>query len=141
MLQDGAGGAVPTWTILPSGGILAFLQPGAEPTEHILNELADTAPALRARMDKGLGLALVFRQIGDEASPAVQRALSALPGTRVLFDEGGRAGGHLARKLFLEPGVLPLLAVLDSGYYGRFGSAGYQVGVVDLAVKLTDCMA
>ena len=88
-----------------------------------------------------MGLVMVFREAGDEISPAVQRVLSALPGARVLFDAGGRAGGHLARKLFLEPGVLPLLAVLDGGYYGRFGSAGYQVGVVDLAIKLTDCMA
>ncbi len=122
--------------IMGAWSVFCFLRPGAEPTEHMLLELADAAPALRARMDRGLVLALVFRTAEETQSPNLERVLEALPGARVLIDPDGRAGDDLARQLFLEPGELPLLALIDNRHRGRFASAGYRVGAVDLAIRL-----
>ncbi len=131
-------GLVTPGTSWDKTGVYIFLRPGAEPSEHTLLELADAAPALRARMDKGLVLSLVFRTRLETKSPNLRRVLEALPGARVLMDPDGQAEEKLARQLFLEPGDLPLLALIDSRHRGRFASAGYRVGAVDLAIRLAD---
>ena len=46
----------------------------------------------------------------------------------------------LARKLFLEPGILPLLLLTDPSHRGYYGTCGYQVGTLELTLKLADCI-
>ncbi len=131
------GSAVSTGSLFSGPGVMMWLRPGTEPTAHVLGELMDAAPALA---EQGLGLAAVFLNRSDTEDAAVRRMLAALPGTAVLFDESGRAGEHMARELFLEPGVWPLLALVDGAHTGRFGCAGYQAGAVELISRLATCL-
>ena len=51
----------------------------------------------------------------------------------------GKANGvdnGVAREMFVDPEKLPLLVVLKGGLRGIFACAGYNVGSVDLAMKL-----
>ena len=137
-LQLWDSGVVTPGTYWDKTGVYIFLRPGAEPSEHTLLELAGAAPALRARMDKGLVLALVLKRAEEKQAPNLRRVLEALPNAQVPMDPDGQAGEKLARQLFLEPGDLPLLAIVDSRHRGRFASAGYRVGAVDLAIRLAD---
>ena len=60
----------------------------------------------------------------------------AWPGARVLCDRDD-TGEELARRLFLEPDVWPLLAVLADGG-SRFACAGYFTGAAALAADIAE---
>ena len=64
---------------------------------------------------------------------ALQRAW---PGARVLYDRDG-IGEELARRLFLEPEVWPLLTVMADGG-SRFACAGYFTGAAALAADIAE---
>ena len=121
--------------------LLAFLEPAEEPTEHLLNELADAAGAVAA---VGLSLTLVTREdaTGD---PTLERALAALDaaGAPVTLarDDFSELPERLARRMFANPELLPLAVLVDArpaagAPVGLFARGGYAVGTVDLALRL-----
>ncbi len=121
--------------------LLAFLEPAEEPTEHLLNELADAAEAVAAA---GLSLTLVTREdaAGD---PTLGRALAALgtAGVPVTLtrDDFSELPERLARRMFANPELLPLAVLVDArpaaeAPAGLFARGGYAVGTVKLALRL-----
>jgi hypothetical protein len=62
--------------------------------------------------------------------------LAALPDIRVAYDDFDATATMLARKMFLEPGVWPLLVLADERLRGYYGSCGYRVGLVELTLQL-----
>ena len=115
--------------------LLVWLEPGREPTEHILNELREAAEGFVQR--RGQCQILLMREQGG-GDPTLDRALEALPQARVLPQEslGGEEG--LARRMFVEPGRYPLLLLADRQGNGLFACAGYNVGTGELLLKLLD---
>lgn len=122
--------------------LLAFLEPAEEPTEHLLNELADAAGAVAAA---GLSLTLVTREdAGDD--PTLGRALAALGAAGVPVtharDDFSELPERLARRMFANPELLPLALLLDArpeagdAPVGLFARGGYAVGTVELALRL-----
>ena len=115
--------------------LLVWLEPGREPTEHILNELREAAEGFARRREQ-CQILLVREQGGGD--PTLDRALEVLPQARVLPQEslGGEEG--LARRMFVEPGRYPLLLLADQEGNGLFACAGYNVGTGELLLKLLD---
>ena len=115
--------------------LLVWLEPGREPTEHILNELREAAGGFARRREQ-CQILLVREQGGGD--PTLDRALEVLPQARVLPQEslGGEEG--LARRMFVEPGRYPLLLLADREGNGLFACAGYNVGTGELLLKLLD---
>ena len=121
--------------------LLAFLEPAEEPTEHLLNELADAAEAVAAA---GLSLTLVTRE--DAASdPTLGRALAELDAAGVPVtlarDDFSELPERLARRMFANPELLPLVVLVDArpaaeAPVGLFARGGYAVGTVELALRL-----
>ena len=107
--------------------LLCWVEPGAEPTEHLLNELAASWEKLE-RLGCGVHL------IGGEALGG------RLPGAK-LWPENGESAEAAARRMYLEPGRLPLLVLADGEGYGRFACAGYNVGSVELCAELCGVIA
>ena len=105
--------------------LLAWLEVGREPTEHLLGELRDRAAAL-AEMD----IVLLVPDLRDLTDPLLAEVCRVLPRCRVLL--GGRPNA-LARSVFLEPGCLPLVLVTDGPLHAVYAAAGYRVGGVQLA--------
>lgn len=136
-LRDLEGNAVTSQSLLSGRRLLIYLEVGKEPTEHILNELLDAAPALRKETARGLGLSFVLRSGDDRKNPTLVRVLDAIPEIQVLCGDFTATPAALARRLFLEPGVWPLLILSNAAHQGCYGSAGYQVGVVALALSLS----
>lgn len=132
------GTAIPSETLLTGKTILAYLDVSKEPTEHILNEIIAAAQELRQRRD--LRLVYVLRDPSECADPTLQKALAAVPEAEIFYDSFTSDTTMLARKLFLEPGVWPLLLLTDSSHRGYYGTCGYQVGTLELTLKLADCM-
>lgn len=114
--------------LLQGKTLLCWLEPGAEPTEHILNELH----AVRNRLPKDLRLIFILRPGTALPNP--------LPADRIANDDFRTAADTLARRLFLEPGVWPLLILTDETHRGYYGTCGYQVGTAELLLKLFACI-
>ena len=119
--------------------LLAFLEPAEEPTEHLLNELADAARAVAAA---GLSLTLVTREdaTGD---PTLARALAELGAAGVPValarDDFSELPERLARRMFANPELLPLAVLIDAraeAPVGLFARGGYAVGTVELVLRL-----
>ncbi len=119
--------------------LFCFLEPGREPTEHLLREFLEAVNRIRPLMaERVLDVIFVLRAPGEEKG-LCQEVHKSLPGLSVLYDDFGPAAGALARKLFLEPGIRPLVFLTDPDLRGVYGSCGYRVGIVDLILKLAAC--
>ena len=144
-LDDGAGGAVDPGAIAAARTsangshpvVIAFLEPGMEPTEHLLNEMREHADRIRAMQAP---IVLALPDAGALADPTLSRTLPALTDVTVAFDDFSELPERLARRMFTNPEKLPLsiLAVADGdgNLTGRYAIGGYNVGTVDLMLKL-----
>ncbi len=112
--------------------LVAWLEPGREPTEHLLLELLDWSDDLR---QLNCPLHLVVEDGSAGSDPTLRRVLeSGLPVR--LWQAPLETEELLARRTFLEPGRLPLLLLVRGGARCLFAAAGYRVGSVALAARL-----
>lgn len=105
--------------------LLAFVEPGKEPTEHLLNELI----ALRDRYEqRKIPVAFVLFDKKAAENPRLQQAINVLPET-LLFFCGDRGELHfLRRALHVGDERLPLAIAVDQSGRGLFAFANYHVG-------------
>ena len=139
--------------------ILAFLEIGAEPTEHVLNEVLALEKSAKGN-SKGIGCQLLFvlRQEKDLQHKTLQEVLALDAGSEIeiLYDisggaldanaaprtaTGDTASGTLcgwqetAKRMRLVE-KLPVLAAVRPDGTGIYGSCGYHVGSVELMVRI-----
>lgn len=109
-----------------------YLDPGTEPTEHALNELLAQNP-------KELPATAIHLYIPETAvaqDPTLRKVLAAHPDIQLHRADFRDANlEYLARALYLEPGVWPLLLLTD-GQIGFYSHCGYSVGAIPLALEL-----
>lgn len=113
--------------------IFLWLDPGREPTEHILNELL----ALSEK-DKDLAeeLCLIVEETGKCSDPLLGRVLKK-PGIHpVYFDGDPEDKTLIARRLYLEPDRLPLILLMDGCHKVLYAVSGYNVGTAELLLKI-----
>lgn len=53
-----------------------------------------------------------------------------------LLDDFDADMSVLARRMYLEPGKLPLIVIIDQSMKGIYGMAGYNVGTADMILKI-----
>jgi len=139
--------------------ILAFLEIGAEPTEHVLNEVLALEKSAKGN-SKGIGCQLLFvlRQEKDLQHKTLQEVLALDAGSEIeiLYDisggasdanaaprtaTGATASGTLcgwqetAKRMRLAE-KLPVLAAVRPDGTGIYGTCGYHVGSVELMVRI-----
>ena len=136
-LRDEAGATVAP-ALGEAGGVLAFVQEGMEPTEHLLNELRERADDVRA---SGLAVTLVARDASVLADPTLSRTLASLPEVSVAYDDFSQLPERLARRTYANPELLPLSLLLRAGgensLTSLYATSGYNVGTVDLLLRLS----
>lgn len=132
-MKGAEGGAWMLSELVEDGSILAFLEVGQEPTEHVLNEMLSQA-ALLASLP--VQILFVLEAEKDLKHPTLQAVQAALPKIRVFLDEGFGHAENLAREMYVEPEKLPLLVVTRQGLTGVYGCSGYHVGSVELMTKI-----
>lgn len=113
--------------------ILAILSEGQEPTEHVLNEMLEQKDALNA-----LDVSIYFLLQSELSlrNRTVKKVLEAVPGIKVGYISFDDTVEPLARRMYVDPEKLPLLIVTDPGLNAVYGCSGYNVGSVDLMIKL-----
>lgn len=115
-----------------------YLECGAEPTEHVLNELLASASRVKSAIQRGLSLRFLLPRSEERKDPTLQKVLAALPEICVQeTDFSSSVLETLARALYLEPGLWPLMTLTD-GTFSYYGHAGYAVGSLGLALDLAE---
>lgn len=114
-------------------GLFVWLGEDEEPTEHILNEIYERREEYAALEN---GIYFIAQRTAIRENPACRRALEALPKIELLLDDFGTDMEAVARRMYLEPGKLPLAVIIDSSMNCIYGVAGYNVGTGDMILKL-----
>lgn len=112
--------------------VLAFLGVGAEPTEHVLNELKDCAMHWNGA---GAGMLAVLKKPQERDNLTLQKTLREVSGIRLYYadrEETEKAAGAAG----VDPEKLPVLIIVKDGKTGIYSCAGYNVGSVDLMLKI-----
>lgn len=116
---------------------ISFLEPGMEPTEHLLNELHEQAERV-AKAD--LPLVFVISNPAQLEDPTLARTLPTLTGVTIAYDDFTELPEKIARRMFVNPEKLPLTVLAckqsDGSLRGIYATAGYNVGTIDLLMKL-----
>ncbi|AEB07320.1 transglutaminase domain-containing protein [Coriobacterium glomerans PW2] len=116
--------------------LVCFLRLREEPTEHLLNELREQAEQLES---SELSILLVVPAAAQLSDPTLSRTRSALPEAHLCRQDFSELPERLARRMFAEPGKLPLALLVQTergGLIGRYAQAGYNVGTVNLVLRL-----
>ena len=132
-LFDPAGRECPGQAVLSQQAVslVCWLEPGREPTEHLLLELREAAGGFCARQ-KECAVHLATETGGDAGL-----ALEALPFAKVWQGDFEELEG-LARQLFVDPERLPLVLLADRQGRGLYACSGYNVGVGALLLALLE---
>lgn len=115
--------------------LLYWLEEGAEPTEHVLNELMAAREELMA---KPLDICFFVRNAEALEQPTLAQALEDLPGIQVFTGEWDYNLETLARYFTCDPERPPLSIVCDQQGYAVFADSGYNVGSVEMALGIVE---
>lgn len=118
--------------------VMIWLEESKEPTEHVLNEIRDKSREYSNLPDAKLYF--VIKTEAAKADPTLTRTLAELSGVTFLYDEFGMDRETLARRMYVDTGKLPLIVVVNQDVKGIYSSAGYNVGNVDMVLRiLNEC--
>lgn len=105
----------------PRPSLLLFLQPGQEPTEHLLQELMESAEAFRE-----VPIRFCIHRREDLQNSTLRQALAQLPQSGVFhYREADRY--PIQSSAEIGDGRLPLALVLDEAQQIVYGCANYQI--------------
>lgn len=114
-------------------GLFLWLGEDEEPTEHILAEIDQNGEEYAKRK---AGLYFVAASYRVRENPILARILSRVGTARFFLDDFGGKTEALARRMYLEPGRLPLAVLVSPDMVGVYGVAGYHVGAGEMILKL-----
>lgn len=114
-------------------GLFIWLEESKEPTEHILNEIYQRQEAYR---ELPANLYFIIHDSGVKEDPTLKRTAATVPNAKFLLDDFGADMEVVARRMYLEPGKLPLIVIIDETMTGIYAVAGYNVGTADMILKL-----
>jgi len=114
-----------------------LLAPGEEPSEHIANEILAERDALRALCaEKKLSLRFFLKEEAAAERGSCKELKQIFSEAFYRLADFDACEETLARKLFLEPGQLPLSILRRGRESAVFSAAGYRVGLIDLMLEL-----
>nr|WP_307992386.1 transglutaminase domain-containing protein [uncultured Niameybacter sp.] len=115
-----------------SRNIVAFLDAGAEPTEHLLNEMIEAKEQYLELQPK---VALVVKEAGDLDNPTLVKTLEALPFIQVYVGYEKEDLAYLYEGFEILDNKLPLAFVMNKPMIAQMAIAGYHVGIGTMLLK------
>jgi hypothetical protein len=115
--------------------LLLWLEDGAEPTEHLLNEMLEIGDDLWA-----LPIEVYFFLKSREAleHPALKMLLSKHRNMHVQTEDWAENLESLARFTFCDPDTPPLMIACDREGNAVYATSGYNVGAVPLLARIIE---
>ena len=114
-------------------GLFIWLEESKEPTEHILNEIYQRRDSFASMT---ANLYFVIKDAKAKEDPTITRTRLSVPKAEFLLDDFDSNMSILARRMYLEPGKLPLIVIIAPSMTGIYGIAGYNVGTADMILKI-----
>lgn len=117
--------------------IFFWLEPGAEPTEHILNEILEQKERFSLISER---MNFVIRTPKEEKDPLFQKVRQALTKCNLYFDKENQ-DEFLARRMYVEPSSYPFILFTEGDkeqVYGIYAVSGYQVGTGDMLLRIME---
>ena len=117
--------------------IFFWLEPGAEPTEHILNEILEQKERFSLISER---MNFVIRTPKEEKDPLFQKVRQALTKCNLYFDKENQ-DVFLARRMYVEPSSYPFILFTEGDkeqVYGIYAVSGYQVGTGDMLLRIME---
>lgn len=114
---------------IPNKQLLIWLEPSKEPTEHILNEIYDLSEKF-----KELSIVFLLPSQSAKEDKNISRVLSKLTDITCVYDE--LSAETVARRMYVNPELLPLVVLTSDSLHGRFAMSGYNVGTAEMLVTL-----
>jgi hypothetical protein len=113
--------------------LLIFADPGSEPTEHLLQEMLESAAAFRALSCRIL---LLVAKEADISHPTLHRLRAKLPEMEVLCLQDPEALAALHRQM--QVGDLRLPFVICADRYGRgvYADANYKIRMAQTLLEV-----
>ena len=112
--------------------LMVWLEEGREPTEHILNEFIEAKNTMN---ELDCDILFIIRDKKALENKTFIKARQAIPKSKVFFADFAETAVVMARRMFVNPEKLPL-TVLSRNNRGLYACSGYNVGVIDLLVKI-----
>ena len=114
--------------------LLLWLEPGAEPTEHLLLELMDQSGAFQ-----NLPVYFLLPDRAGLGNPTLNQAAEKLPAVCLIPEDWSFDAETVARRLTCDPDTPPLAVVTDGLGRAVCGISGYRVGSGALLARIVDC--
>lgn len=130
---DGTSHTLAELTESSKSTILAVLEAGAEPTEHLLNEIVERKEAYQKK-----NVLLLVNSPEAMRDATLKRTLNAVPTLRVFICKDDSFPLRLFEELELGDHRLPLSAVLGQNQNARFAFSNYNVGTAELLLQISD---
>lgn len=113
--------------------IVAWLNVGAEPTEHLLNEMLESKDKFNTLKPT---IVFILKQETDRNNPTLMNVLSEVPHIQLAIQE---AEWTLLDPIYegftITDKKLPLAVVVEEELTGTFAWAGYNVGIGEMLLK------
>ena len=113
--------------------LLLWLEEGAEPTEHLLLELADRRQTVHAL---SLNVIVLVRGPDSLKQRTLEDMLSKWDGVRILYDDWAFDLEDTARRLARDPDTPPLAVLCDGQGNAVYADSGYRVGAAELILRM-----
>lgn len=117
--------------------LLVWAEEGAEPTEHLLGELAAQRPALDGLV---VNVLFLLRRREGMAQPTLAGVLARWAAARVLLDDWAYDLEDFARQLACDPDAPPLAVLCDGAGRAVYAASGYRVGGGAMLARAAACL-
>ena len=118
--------------IAENNNIIAFLDAGAEPTEHLLNEMIE---AKEQYLEMKPRVILIVKEEKDLNNPTLVKTLEALPFIQVFVGYQKEDLAYLYEGFEILDKKLPLAYVMNKPMVASMAIAGYNVGIGTMLLK------
>ena len=118
-----------------AGSLLLFLQPGSEPTEHLLQELLELREICREG-EVPIRFLLESREAAENHT--LQRCLEEIPSCACFLAEEASIRERVRLAMGVGDARLPLAVVLDRFGRGRFALANYNIRAAHTLLKILE---
>lgn len=112
--------------------VLVWLEEGYEPTEHILNEFIQAQDVLNKM---SCDIFFIVRDKNAWENELFKNACEAIRNATVYYSDFSDTAAAMARRMYVDQENLPL-AVIIQGSSGIYACSGYNVGIVNLFIKI-----
>ena len=137
LVSEGGDAISASELFVKKGMIGIWLEPAKEPTEHILNELFEKQEEL---ISSGVDIYFILPNKEAKSDRNISRLLETLPTITCVYDTVGTQAEAVARAMYTNPELLPLIVLFSDHMTGAFACSGYNVGTVEMLLKLIDVM-